>query len=665
MSWSELHCHSAYSFMDGASLPDTLAAQAGQLGYAALALTDHDNLAGIVPHAQACATAGIRPIAGVEVTLADESHLTLLARDAEGFSALTRIVSHAHLSGDAGKPSLTLDDLARYTVGLECLTGCRHGTVPRLLLAGDEAGAQATLHRLGAIFGAGHVWVELQRAALPDDNRLCYRLAQAARRLGLPLVATGNSHYAHPEDRPLQDVLVCIRRRLPLSEARPHLRPGGSWHLPTQADMRRRFQAYPAALRGAAELADRCGFALSHIEATFPRFPTPDGHTSLSYLHTLVRAGAADRYGTSLPAPVRARLEHELDVVAALDKADYFLVIWDIVRHARAQGILCQGRGSSVGSVVCFCLGITAVEPISHRLSFERFLSLGRRDPPDIDIDLPADRADRHGPARDAVIRYALTRWPGHAALVCTTVTYQARSAVRDVGMALGLSGEQLDLLAREGDDLSADDLSAASNGMAERAEGVPARDDAPVPAVLRRLALPPGPVLHRLHHLVRRIVGLPRHLSQHPGGVVITARPLAQVAPLQPARMPGRVILQWDKDAAEDAGLVKIDLLGLGMLGAIDRAFSLLERQTGTRPALHGFQCDDPRVYDALCRADTVGVFQVESRAQISLCLPQLQPRCYDDIVVAVALIRPGPVQGHAVHPSHNVAKLWGQGLR
>jgi error-prone DNA polymerase len=303
------------------------------------------------------------------------------------------------------------------------------------------------------------------------------------------------------------------------------------------------------------------------------------------------------------------------------------------VRYAREQGILCQGRGSAVGSAVCYCLGLTAVEPLSHHLSFERFLSVGRTDPPDVDLDLPADR-DGEPPAREAVIQYALNRWSGHAALVANVITFRARLAVREVGLALGLAPEHIDALAREKNPWP---VTGAPHAACD-CTGTPCR----------------------LHDLCARIEGLPRHLGQHPGGVVITARPLSEVAPLERARMPGRIIVQWDKEAVEGAGLVKIDLLGLGMLGVIDRCFDLIAQQTrggplqraGERPALHGFRCDDPAVYALLCAADTVGAFQVESRAQISACLPHLQPRCYEDLIVAVALIRPGPIQGHATQP-------------
>ncbi len=640
--WCELHSHSAFSLRDGVSTPDTLARRAAALGYPALALTDHDSLAGLVAHARACQEAGIRPIAGLELTLDDASHLTLLAHDRVGYRSLCLLVSHARLSGDRAEPRTPLAVVATYSAGLACLTGCRRGRVATALLRGDDGGAEESVRALCAIFGAAHVWIEAQRSGLPDDGRLLHGLARLAGRTGLPLAATGNTHYAHAGDRDLQDVMTCIRQRVPLDRARPVLRPGRAWSLPTADEMARAFADLPAALQGAAALVDRCGFDLAHIDAALPAFPVPAGHTAGSYLRRLVQDGATERYGLDATSDaVRARLFHELGVIDALGLADYFLIVWDIVRFARTEGILVQGRGSAVGSAVCYCLGITSVEPLAHDLLFARFLSPSRTDPPDIDLDLPSDRPGA-GPGREAVIQYVLTRYAGHAALVANTVTFRARSAIRDVGLALGLAPAQIDALARD-----PERPDASVDGATPSAPSAPGLTSA---ADLRDL--PTGRMVRRLRDLCARLEGLPRHLSQHPGGMVITARPLAEVAPLERPAMQGRLIVQWDKDAVEAAGLIKIDLLGLGMLAAIDRAFDLIGQQTGARPHLHGVRCDDPRVYDLFCRVDTVGVFQLESRAQMTACLPQLQPRRYEDLIAAVALIRPGPMQGNATHP-------------
>jgi error-prone DNA polymerase len=460
---------------------------------------------------------------------------------------------------------------------------------------------------------------------LRDDRTLVHGLYRLARTTGLPLVATGNTHYAARKDRPLQDVLVCIRERVSLAAARPHLRPGASWHLRSPAQMARRYAELPTALAGVQALVERCGLSLTAIDARLPTFAVPAGEDSMSYLRALAVHGATDRYGEhATDHAVQERLTHELSVIEALAMADYFLIVWDLVGYARGLGMLCQARGSSVGSLVCYCLGISAVDPLAHRLSFDRFLALGRADPPDIDLDLPSDRGDER-PAREAVIQYALTHYAGHAALVSTQITFRARSAIREVGMALGLDADTVDALAGEQESFSH----------------------------ARKIRLDvTGPVASLVADLCARLDGIPRHLGQHPGGIVITRRPLAEVAPIEHARMEDRVVIQWDKEAAEGAGLAKIDLLGLGMLAVIEHCFGEIETLTGERPALHGFRCDDPAVFAAFCAADTVGVFQLESRAQMNACLPRLQPRTLADLAIAVALIRPGPLQANATQP-------------
>jgi len=539
--------------------------------------------------------------------------------------------------------------------GLECLTGCRAGRVPAALLRGDDHAAAAALDDLISIFGAAHVWVEAQRPAFPDDGPLLHGLARLARRAGVGIAATGDAHYAEERDRDLQDLLVCIRERVPLTRALPHLRQGASWHLRSTEEMARRFRDLPLALRGTRELADRCGFALSHIDAALPAPDLPPGCDARGHLRRLVREGARGRYGAGADAAaVCDRLTHELAVIADLGLEPYFLLVRGIVRYAEDRGILCQARGSAVGSAVCYCLGISAVEPLAHRLSFERFLARGRADPPDIDLDFPAEREGGR-PAREQVIQHVLTRYAGHAALVCTAVTFGTRSALRDVGLALGLTPDQLDHLAAERDhgthgdhgDRGPGDRRPHPSEAAARPEDVANRAGAASLA-----ARADNPVLRRIEELCARLQGIPRHRGQHPGGIVVTGRPLAEVAPLERAAMPGRVIVQWDKDAAEAAGLIKTDHLALGMLAVVDECFEHIAARTGARPALHGFRCDDPAVFDAFCRADTIGVFQLESRAQMTACLPRLRPRTLDDLAAAVALIRPGPIQGGATHP-------------
>ncbi|HWE64216.1 MAG TPA: error-prone DNA polymerase, partial [Chloroflexota bacterium] len=555
-------------------------------------------------------------------------HLTLVARDAAGYRALCRTVSLGQLGGAKDAPRLSLEQLATCAVGLECLTGCRRGRVVQALLR-DDGRAALVVDDLCQIFGRGHVWIEVQQPLLADDRKLAYLQEKLALKTGTGLVATGNVHYATEAERDLQDVLVCIKHRVPLPRVRPFIRQGASWHLRSPDEMAARFAHLPIALRGVEELVERCRFDLSMIDARLPEPPLPEGVSAAAHLAALVEQGARDRYGAaSTREAVQQRLAHELDVITTMGLASYFLIVQDIVAYAGVHGILCQARGSATGSAVCYCLGINSIDPLHHRLSFERFLSPGRSDPPDIDLDFPSERSSGR-PAREDVIQYVLAHYAGHAALIATLITYQHRMAVRDVGMALGLTRDQIDRLATEQEAWE----------MHAQALRVPA-------------GMPSGPVIDHLFRLCRRLDGVPRHLGQHPGGIVITARPLAEVAPVQRPAMPDRLIVQWDKDFAETAGLIKIDHLGLGMLAVVDDVFAMIACSTGTRPALHGVTCDDPAVYDLFCRSDTIGVFQLESRAQITACLPRLQPRVLADLAAAVALIRPGPIQGNATTP-------------
>jgi error-prone DNA polymerase len=393
MVWAELHCHSFYSFQDGASSPEALAERAAALGYRALALTSHDSLAGLIAHAEACTAAGVIPIAGAEVTLGDDTHLTLLARDAAGYRALCRTVSLGLLSGEKDAPRLTLEQMASTAVGLECLTGCRRGRVVQALLREDGRAAVETVDTLSQIFGRGHVWIAVQQPALADDRKLAYLQEKLALKTGTGLVATGNVHYTTEAERDLQDILVCIKHRVSLPRARPLVQQGASWHLRAPDEMAARIAHLPIALRGVEELVDRCRFDLSMLDARLPEPPLPEGVSADAHLATLVEQGAGERYGSAATSgPVRQRLAHELAVITAMRLAPYFLIVRDIVAYAGERGILCQARGSATGSAVCYCLGISSIDPLRHRLSFERFLALGRTDPPDIDLDFPSER---------------------------------------------------------------------------------------------------------------------------------------------------------------------------------------------------------------------------------------------------------------------------------
>lgn len=620
MSYVELHCHSHYSLLDGASSPAALLDRAVELGYSALALTDHDGLYGAVAFYLAARERGIRPIIGAEVTLADDSHLVLLARDRRGYANLCALLSQAGLAGSKRRPILDWDLLASRARGLIALSGCERGGLPRLLLDERPDEALEFAARCRDIFGPHGYYVELQRHRLPDDARLNYGLAMVARQLGVPIVATHNVHYATRSGHRLHDVLTAIAQRTTLEEAR--LRPNSEYYLPSAAEMEAWHHRYPQAVHITAEIAAQCQVDLDFSGERLPEFPVPPGETAYSYLHHLCQEGLRRKYRPVTPTAAR-QLQHELEIIQETGLAGYFMIVWDIVRFARQERILARGRGSAANSIVAYLLDITAVDPLAHNLLFERFLTRDSHTMPDIDIDFAADR-------REEVIQYVYrTYGQERAGMVATTITYHARSAVREVAKALGFPLDVVDRVAKL----------------------VPVAGD--VPAAVRRLA---GESAHSgpwqlLIELTREIEGTPRHLGIHSGGMILTGAPLAEIVPLERATMPGRVVVQWDKYSVEDAGLIKFDLLGLRALTAADEVVRTVRDARGLEIDLDGLPLDDPVVYDTLCRGDTVGAFQVESRAQAQM-LPRLGPRRFEDIVVAVALIRPGPLQGDMVHP-------------
>ena len=624
MQYTELHCHSNFSFLDGASNPEDLIRQAAQLGYRALAVTDHNGLYGIVRFNQRAQEHGIRPIFGAEITLANDHHLLLLAKDDTGYANLSQLLTSAQLQSKKGEAKITFDDLVSYHEGLIALSGCRLGEVPSALMAHDDDKARRRAMYYRELFAADNFYLELQHHNLPAHEILCRKLIELGRALDIPVVATNNVHYAAPEGRQLQDVLTCIKNHTTLDKADGILYPNAERYLKPPEAMIRQFARWPQAIENTGVIAERCLFSLSKLPTSLPDFPVPDGETDDSYLKRLVYDGAAGRYG-ELSEVVTRQLEHELGIIQRLKLAGYFLIVWDIARYCRESGILSQGRGSAANSAVCYCLGITAVDPIKLKLLFERFLSESRTEPPDIDIDIANNR-------REEVIQYVYEKYGRrHAAMVCEVISYRGRSAVRDVGKTLGFSVDEVGKLAKLMDHFS---------DMEELAERVAEAD---LNLGDRRVEM--------LVNLCRRIKRFPRHLGIHVGGMIITKKPLSQVVPIENATMPQRSVIQWDKDDVADAGMVKIDLLGLGMLTLIDIALKLVKENRGILidPAMLSY--DDPKVFDLLCRADTVGVFQVESRAQMN-ALPRHKPRCFYDIVVEVALIRPGPIQGDMVHP-------------
>ncbi len=634
--YAELHCHSNFSFLDGASHPEELAEEAARLGLEALALTDHDGFYGVVRFAEAAGAIDLPTIFGCELTLLARpdgartggpdppgEHLVVLARDPEGYARLARAISRAQMAGEKGAPRLALDDLS--DLGGDhwvVLTGCRKGAVPAALVDHGPAAAGRELERLVERFGRGNVAVELWDHGDPLDSARNDALAGLAVRAGVDLVATSNVHYATPARRPLATALAAVRARRSLDELDGWLPAAAGAHLRSGAEQARRFARYPGVVERAAELGLACAFDLRLVAPALPPFPCPPGHDEMSYLRLLVAEGAARpaRYGPRHAERVpgaHAQLDHELALIETLGFPGYFLIVWDIVRFCHEQGIYCQGRGSAANSAVCYALDVTKADAVELGLLFERFLSPERDGPPDIDLDIESDR-------REEAIQYVYERYGReNAAQVANVITYRAKSAVRDMAKALGHAPGQQDAWSKQ--------MDAWGPVAATEAQG-----DHDIPEPVLRLAA--------------EVERFPRHLGIHSGGMVICGRPVVEVCPVEWGRMADRSVLQWDKDDCAAVGLVKFDLLGLGMLSALHYAVDLVRGWSGVDVDLAALP-QDPEVYEMLCRADSVGVFQVESRAQMAT-LPRLRPRTFYDLVVEVALIRPGPIQGGSVHP-------------
>jgi len=625
----ELHAQSAFSFLEGAELPEAFAGAAARLEMPAVALVDRDGVYGAPRFTRAALDAGVKPIVGSELTLADGTRLPLLVEDREGYQNLCRLITRMKLGAPKGAAAATLDDLAPYAAGLVCLTGGARGPLALRLAGGDVEGARGVLARLVTMFGRSNCYVEVQRHLEREQERVLQGLVTLAREAQVPLIATSQPLYARPEGRLLADVFTCIREKTDLDHAGRRLSVNGECRLRSGREMTRLFHDLPDALANTGELAMRLAFTLKDLGYRFPDFPLPPGETPLEHLRELVERGVRARYGTG-PLVTRARRQvaHELDVIGRLDLAGYFLIVWDIVEYCRANDILVQGRGSAANSAVCYALGITAVDPIGMELLFERFLSEARGEWPDIDIDLPS------GERREAVIQYVYRRYGRlGAGMTANVITYRGRSAAREVGKALGLPRDMQDRLAR-----------LVSNwGYQDSAD-----------LLTKHLAEagcdPRHPRIRHFAALWMRIQDLPRHLGQHSGGMVIAAGRLDDVVPLEPATMPGRVVIQWDKDDCAGLGIIKIDLLGLGMMAVLQDSLTLVGETGGSVDLAH-LPPDDPAVYRSLQQADTIGVFQVESRAQMAT-LPRIHPERFYDLVVQVAIIRPGPIVGQMVHP-------------
>ncbi|HEX2445494.1 MAG TPA: PHP domain-containing protein, partial [Vicinamibacterales bacterium] len=658
----ELHAASAFSFLDGASLPEALVARAAALGLPALALLDRDGLYGAPRFHLAAKKAGIRAIIGAELTIGpgDLGHgarglgpgeklrsspspkpqalspgpcwrLPVLVRSREGYRNLSRLITRMKLASPKGTGSLRLEELDGHTGGLVALIG-------REALAGRRHGIGGLVDRLVGIFGREHVYVELQRHLRRDEEADNHRLLDLAAAFHVPVVGTNGVRFAEPADRPLYDVLTCIRHKTTIAEAGRRLSVNAERYLKSPAQMAALFADVPQAIAGSRELADRLEYTMADLGYRFPEYPVPPGETMSSFLRRITEIGARERYR---PYHDRARrqIARELDLIEKLDLAGYFLIVWDVVNFCRQKGILVQGRGSAANSAVCYSLAITAVDPIGMDLLFERFLSEERGEWPDIDLDLPS------GDRRESVIQHVYEKYGVHGAgpegrkagMTANVITYRSRSAAREVGKTLGLDVATIDRLSK----------------LMTQFEWVDPRET--LARNLRDAGLDPSD--HRMQHfgaLWHQMQDLPRHLGQHSGGMVLSQGRLDDIVPLENATMPGRVVVQWDKDDCADMGLVKVDLLGLGMMAVLQDALTLIN---GPDPQVPGpvdlahLPPDDPAVYRMLQEADTIGIFQVESRAQMAT-LPRLRPKTFYDIVVEVAIIRPGPIVGQMVHP-------------
>ena len=662
--YSELHCKTNYSFLTGGSHADELVERAIALGYRALAITDENTLAGVVraysavqennqkQTEQTADANGENPtqlklIIGAEIVPNDAPPVLLWATDRKSYGNLSRLITVGRRRAPKGECWLSLADIADHASGLLAgvLPGFRGDRLRTEHIDKTHPSYQWHCSNLNS-----HPENETEQSLFTDEKYAAYReifddrsylmaavyrgiddswrieqLKQLSQRTNLPLVASGDVLYHTPARLPLHDVLTAIKHRTTVASATDLLLPNAQRHLQSTAERKKAFAAIPEAIQRIDEIVQRCNFCLSQLRYEYPIELAPNGQKPIEYLRDLTQAGANDRYPDGVPTKVKTIIAHELKLIEELRYEAYFLTVWDLVRFARGRDILCQGRGSAANSAVCYCLGITSVDPDTSELLFERFISKERDEAPDIDVDFEHER-------REEVLQYLYKKY-GHdrTGLAATVITYRIRSAVRDVGKALGLSLDRVDALAKH-------------------VEGYSSESD--LTSKMRDVGIDPeSETGFRMNHLVNELLGFPRHLSQHVGGMVITQGKLSELVPIENAAMDNRTIIQWDKNDLEELGLLKVDCLCLGMLTAIRKCFQMLQQHWGRDCTLANIPQDDPRVYDMICNADTVGVFQIESRGQMSM-LPRLRPRCWYDLVIEVAIVRPGPIQGNMVHP-------------
>jgi error-prone DNA polymerase len=627
----ELHARSAFSFLEGASVPEELASVCHMLGMPSMALLDRDGLYG-APRFYLCAEkVGIRAHIGAEVSCTQGWRYPLLVTSPEGYKNLCRLITRMKLRAKKGEGAIETNELESASSGLICLTGGDEGPLAYTLRSGGKENARKCLEQLCAIFGRNNVYVELQRHFFIEEERRNQVAVELARDLRLPLLATNGVCHALPAQREILDVFTCLRNHKVLANAGRLLSCNSERYLKSPVQMAALFADLPDAIANTTELASRLKFTLKDLGYKFPIYPTPNNESQMEFMRQRTLEGLVHRYGAQNERAT-LQVQRELSIIERLDLAGYFLIVWDIVRFCRENNILVQGRGSAANSAVCYSLGITAVDPVGMNLLFERFLSEERGEWPDIDLDLPS------GDQRERAIQYVYERYGKlGAAMTANVITYRGKSAAREIGKVLSFDPETLDRLASL---VSAWEYTDSNDTLTRQFK------DAGLDLSHHRI--------RKFFELCQKVQDLPRHLGQHSGGMVVCQGQLDSVVPLEPATMPGRVVVQWDKEDCADMGIVKVDLLGLGMMAVLEDSIHLIRAHNKVEIDLGHLPQDDQHVYSALQRADTIGLFQVESRAQMS-CLPRLKPKCFYDIVVQVAIIRPGPIVGKMVHPYLN----------
>src|SRR5712671_2201757 len=628
LMYVELHARSAFSFLEGAVTPEQLASTCSALGMTSMALLDRDGLYGAPRFYLAAQKIGIRAHIGAEVTCVQGWRYPLLVASPEGYKNLCRLITRMKLRAAKGEGAVATKELENANGGLICLTGGDEGPLAYALRTGGREGARRCLEQLCAVFDRENVYVELQRHFSIEEERRNQVAIELARVLHLPLLATNGVCHALPVQREILDVFTCLRHHLVLSNAGHLLSCNSERYMQSPLQMNALFADLPEAIANTTELAARLQFTLKDLGYTFPIYPTPNHQSQMDFLRDRTCDGMMHRYGAQNERAT-LQIQRELAIIEKLDLAGYFLIVWDIVRFCRENNILVQGRGSAANSAVCYSLGITAVDPVGMNLLFERFLSEERGEWPDIDLDLPS------GDQRERAIQYVYERYGKlGAAMTANVITYRGRSAVRDIGKVLGFDESDLGRIA----------AMVPSWGWTDPKETAERQ--------FREAGFAPeNPLISKFLDLYMAIQDLPRHLGQHSGGMVVCQGQLDAVVPLEPATMPGRVVVQWDKEDCADMGIVKVDLLGLGMMAVLEDSLKLIREHQAEEVDLAHLPPDDPAVYKALQHADTIGMFQIESRAQMS-CLPRLRPQKFYDIVVQVAIIRPGPIVGNMVHP-------------